>query len=161
MHIEDRVVDGQTIKLYGRAGAIGVLEFNEAGESNFVELKRLRTIRRKNKNGTFAWYNELTLSTGGAILVRLDQTAEDTAHKLNSTENARQIAPSDPDFKRLYAWRADIESINRGVEDSLHINRAHSKGHERQLVNLLGYAIMVNGLALLLHHERSTTVRAA
>jgi hypothetical protein len=32
--------------------------------------------------------------------------------------------------------------------DSLYLGRAHSVGHARQLANLLGYALMVNGLAL-------------
>lgn len=161
MHLEDRVIDGRAVKLFAKGGAVGIAEFNDAGKSSFVELKRLRTIRRANKNGTFSWYNELALPAGGTIMVRLDQSEEDTARKLNRTENARPIPPSDPDFARLYSRRSDIESINRGVEDSLYINRAHSKGHKRQLVNLLGYAIMVNGLALLLHHERATTVQAA
>jgi hypothetical protein len=34
------------------------------------------------------------------------------------------------------------------------LGRAHSKGHKRQLLHLIGYALMVNGLALLLHRNR-------
>jgi hypothetical protein len=43
----------------------------------------------------------------------------------------------------------DPNTINRGVVDSLYLGRAHSLGHARQHVNLLGYALMVNSLALL------------
>jgi hypothetical protein len=61
----------------------------------------------------------------------------------------RPIPPSDPAFARLYARRNDAESINRGVVDSLYLGRAHSVGHLRQHVNLLGYAFMVNSLSLI------------
>jgi hypothetical protein len=57
-------------------------------------------------------------------------------------------ATNDPDFARLYPRRADAESINRNLEDTLWLGRAHSIGHGRQHLNLLGYALMVNGLAL-------------
>ncbi len=39
--------------------------------------------------------------------------------------------------------------------------RAHSLGHARQLVNLLGYALMVNSLALLEHYERRRAILSA
>jgi hypothetical protein len=80
--------------------------------------------------------------------------ADDTARRFNRTENVRPIPPGDPDFARLYPRRLDAESINRGIEDSLWIGRAHSLGHARQHLNLLGYALMVNGLALHRHRKR-------
>jgi hypothetical protein len=39
------------------------------------------------------------------------------------------------------------------IEDALYIGRAPSVGHERQLLNLLGLGLMVNGIAML-HHRR-------
>jgi hypothetical protein len=77
------------------------------------------------------------------------------ARKFNRTENVRPIPRSDPDFHQLYGRRNDAESINRGLVDSMWLGRAHSIGHARQLVNLLGDALMVNSLALAEHHERS------
>ncbi len=68
--------------------------------------------------------------------------------------------PPDPDFARLYPRRNDSESINRNLEDTLWIGRAHSIGHARQLLNLLGYALMVNGLALHRHQRRRTQLAA-
>ena len=44
--------------------------------------------------------------------------------------------------------RPDAESINRGVEDSLYMNRASAKGRRRQLVDLYGYARVVNAVTL-------------
>ena len=65
--------------------------------------------------------------------------------------------PGDPDFTRLYRRRNDAESINRALDDTLFLRRAHSVGHERQHLNLLTYALTVNGLAIHRHcpnHER-------
>ena len=53
------------------------------------------------------------------------------------------------------------EPINRGLEDTLYLNRAHSVGHARQHVNLLGYALMVNSLALHEHRQRQRLASAA
>ncbi len=73
----------------------------------------------------------------------------------------RDRDPTDgPDFARLYSRRNDAESINRNIEDTLWIGRAHSIGHARQLLNLLGYALMVNGLALHRHQRRRTQLAA-
>ena len=65
------------------------------------------------------------------------------------------------DFARLYPRRNDAESINRNLDDTLWLRRAHSIGHQRQLLNLLGYALMVNGLALHRHRRRHPITRAA
>lgn len=97
----------------------------------------------------------------GTITVRLHGNEEDAARNLNRTENVRVIPHSDPDFKRLYSRRNDSESINRGLVDSLYLGRAHSIGDSRQQVNLLGYALMVNSLALLDARERSNPALAA
>jgi hypothetical protein len=76
---------------------------------------------------------------------------EDAARGLNRTENVRATPPGDPDFYRLYARRNDSESLNRLLEDSLFIGRAHSLGRSRQLVDLLGWALLVNSLTLARH----------
>jgi hypothetical protein len=66
----------------------------------------------------------------------------------------RPIAPTDPDFADLFRQRNDAESINRSLEDTMYLRRAHSVGHRRQLVNLLGYSLVVNSLSLLRHRRR-------
>jgi hypothetical protein len=86
--------------------------------------------------------------------VRLHQNDSDTRRGLNRTENVRPIPPDDPDFEALYARRNDAESINRHLEDTLWLNRAHSIGHARQHLNLIGYAICVNAIAVAEHHHR-------
>jgi hypothetical protein len=73
----------------------------------------------------------------------------------------RPIPPSDPDFARLYARRNDAESINRNLEDTLFLGRAHSLGRLRQQVDLIGYALLVNGLTVLRHERRGRLPTAA
>ncbi len=42
----------------------------------------------------------------------------------------------------------DAESIHRGIEDTLYINRATAKGWRRQLAELLGHARLLNATTL-------------
>ncbi|MEO5839507.1 MAG: hypothetical protein ABIQ73_07390 [Acidimicrobiales bacterium] len=83
--------------------------------------------------------------------MRLHADASDANRKFNRTENVRPIQTDDPGVAALFQRRNDAESTNRNIEDSLWIGRAHSLGHRRQTLNLLGYALMVNSLALARH----------
>ena len=117
----------------------------------------MRTHRIKDKTGIFRWYNDYRLPTSlgaGTMTVRLHGTDEDRARGFNRTENVRVIAPAEDSFKRLYSRRNDSESINRGIDDSMWLTRAHSLGHGRQHLNLIGFALMVNSLALRRHRFR-------
>jgi hypothetical protein len=123
----------------------------------FTLLERVRTHRRADKVGTFRWHNDYRLPDGlggTTITVRLHGNDEDTKRKLNRTENLRPIPAGDPDFADLFRTRNDAESINRNLDDKLFLRRAHSVGARRQLVNLLGYALMVNSQTLLEHQAR-------
>jgi len=82
--------------------------------------------------------------------------SDHTKRKLNRTENLRPIPPSDPEVADLFRRRNNAESINRNLDDTLFLRRAHSVGHRRQLVNLLGYALMVNSLTVIEHQARSS-----
>ena len=154
----------RTIELYARGGGVGIGELTERGDLHYTELTRVRTHRNADKSGRYRWYNDYRLPGhlgASVVTVRLHGTPTDTARKLNRTENVRVIPPNDPDFAKLYARRNDAESINRNLDDTLWLRRAHSLGHERQLLNLLGYALMVNGLALHRHRHRHSTALAA
>ena len=160
-HIEDRTInlpDGstQTISLFANDGALGTATLTDTGQRLFTELRRVRTQRNSDKTG-HRWYNTYQLPVhlgGGTIKVRLHGN-DDARRKLNRTENLRPIAQTDPDFKALYRRRNDAESINRALDDSLWLRRAHSIGHERQHLNLITYALVVNSLALHRHRQRS------
>ena len=162
-HLEDRTLtlpDGtqRTISLFARGGALGIATLTDTGEMAFTELPRVRTHRHAGKTH-YRWYNDYRLPDhlgGGTLSMRLHGNAEDQKRRLNRTENLRPIPPTDPDFKALYRRRNDAESINRALDDTLWLRRAHSIGHERQLLNLLTHALMVNSLARHRHAQRSS-----
>lgn len=145
----------ETVQLYAQVGAIGIGELNEEGEVVFCRLERVAVKRRLNRgNGRYRFYVEYRLPAdkgGGNVLVRIDTTPEDTARKLNRSEYVRGIPVDDPDYARLYPRRSDAESINRALDDSLWLRRAHSKGRLRQLFELMGFALMTNALAVYRH----------
>jgi hypothetical protein len=161
-HIEDRTIttpDGEvTISLFAEGGAIGIGVLTDTGARVFVPLDRVRTHRNADKSG-YRWYNDYRLPDhlgGGTITVRLHGNADDGRRRFNRTENVRPIPPTDPDFARLYRRRNDAESINRALDDTLWLRRAHSIGHERQHLNLLTHALVVNSIALHRHRQRSS-----
>lgn len=144
------------VRLLAEGGRIGLGEVTETGEPVFVPLERVRTHRNPDKRGTFRWYNDYRLPErvgGGVVTVRLHANHDDAKRKFNRAENVRQIAPGDPDFEVLYRRRNDAESINRHLDDTLWLRRAHSVGHRRQLVNLITYALGVNGLSMQVHRR--------
>lgn len=151
--VETKTVDGHIVNLYSRGGVLGIGQIDDQGEMHFVELQRIRTHRTKGKDGKYRWYNDYRLPAGGTITVRLHGNADDERRRLNRPENVRPISPKDPDFHRLFRQRNDAESINRGLDDTLFLRRAHSVGHRRQWINLLGFALMVNSLALMEHRK--------
>ncbi|MEJ7801568.1 MAG: hypothetical protein WKF60_13675 [Ilumatobacter sp.] len=154
----------RVVPLYARGGAPGIGRMLDDGSMEFEPLRRIRTHRRADKVGTFRFYNDYELpdDLGGAVItIRLHGNDEDAARKLNRTENLRPIPPGDPDFERIFPLRADAESINRGLEDTLYLRRAHSVGRARQHVNLIGWALMVNSLTRAEHRARPPDALAA
>ncbi len=160
-HIEDRTItleEGtpRTISLYARDGAVGIATLTDTGTKVFTELSRIRTHRNADKGGQYRWYNDYRLPDhlgGDTISIRLHGNGEDENRRFNRTENIRPIAVTDPDFTALYRRRNDAESINRALDDTLWLRRAHSIGHERQHLNLLTHALGVNSLALHRHRR--------
>jgi hypothetical protein len=66
VHIEDKTItlpDGTdtTIRLFARAGALGIAEPTNTGKPSFVPLTRIRTHRNADKNGRYRWYNDYQL----------------------------------------------------------------------------------------------------
>ena len=152
------------VKLFAKGGQIGLAELTDTGDTTFVPLERLRTHRTQSQAGTYRWYNDYRLPIeygAGTVTVRLHGNDEDRARKFNRTENVRPIPPGDPDFERLYRRRNDAESINRHLDDTLWLRRAHSIGHRRQTLNVLTYALGINALALNLHRQRHAPPTAA
>jgi len=100
------------------------------------------------------------LRGAGIITIRLHGTDEDTKRRFNRTENVRPIPPGDPDFARIYPRRSDADSINRHLDDTLWLRRAHSVGHYRQTLNIITYAVGINALASQLHRQQAPPAAA-
>jgi hypothetical protein len=166
--VEAKTVDTlggpREVKLFAKGGQIGLSELTDTGELTFTALERIRTHRTQSQAGTYRWYNDYRLPAdhgAGTITVRLHGNDEDRKRKFNRTENVRPIPPGDRDFERLYRRRNDAESINRHLDDTLRLRRAHSIGHLRQTLNVITYALGINALALHLHCQRHAPPTAA
>jgi hypothetical protein len=164
-HIEDRDVtlaDGTTkrCRIYAEDGAIRLAEFDARGKQVFIPLEKVDVDRKSRRNG-FRWYVTYRIPPifggGGSLLIRADQTRQDEVTGLNRTENVRIIPPPDPEFGQLFGLRQDTESNNRALEDTLYLRRAHSYGNTRQWVDLLGYGLMLNSLAVHLASRQRTS----
>lgn len=132
-------------------GWVSIKELDEIGAPHYRPLELVRLQPHQNKEGGFRWYGYYKLPAeygGKTISVRLHQNEEDARRGLNRTEVLRPIPEGSDDFTRLHVLRADAESINRSIEDSLFINRASAKGWRRLLVDQLGYARLVNAITL-------------
>jgi hypothetical protein len=152
------------VRLYARDGAVGIGALTDTGDLHFTALERARTHRNQDASGKYRWYNDYRLPHhlgSGIVTVRLHGTDDDVRRMFNRPENVRPIPAGDPDFARLYRRRNDAESINRGLDDSLWIGRAHSVGHQRQHLNLIGFALMINSLARARHRKREPAQAAA
>ncbi len=55
---------------------------------------------------------------------------------------------------------ADSESVNRALEDTLYWQRAHSVGHVRQEVDLLGFGLIMSALTQARHRARERQRRS-
>ena len=98
---------------------------------------------------------------GIEVIVRINGNAEDERRGLNRAEHLRAIPPRDPDFARLNARRNDAESINRALQDTLHLGRAHSVGRVAQEADLLGFGLVMNALSWHRHRKRKRIPAAA
>lgn len=166
-HLEDvsvKLPDGRstTLSIFTRDGAAGIKELTEWGDPFFIPLERIKTKRRSGAS-TYRFYNNYKLPPehgGGVLRLRLTGNEEDESRGLNRAERLRAIPPSDPDFQGVFRRRNDVESLNRGIEDSLYWSRAHSVGAVAQEADLLGFALGLNALSRYRHRKREAA-RAA
>ena len=130
--------------------------------SHFTALPRVRTHRNRDKNGQYRWYNDYRLPDRLRApdhhrpppRQRRGRRAEAQPHRERPAHPARRsrlrAALPAPQRRRIHQPHLD---------DTLWLRRAHSIGHARQHLNLLGYALTVNALAL--HRHRGDTRRTA
>ena len=72
-------------------------------------------------------------------------------------DQLRLLPEADPDFAKLYGLRNDAESNNHSYKRTLPGRRAAALGWRRQLLDLAGWAILVNSRAHARHHPGPPT----
>lgn len=131
-HVDTGKGKTERVKIKAVDGMPGVEILNSEGVGEFHPLHRVRIICNQNKgNRKYRLYQEYTLPAllgGASVILRLDGSPTDDGGINARAENLRAIPPGDPDFDILYGRRADIESLNRDIENRLYWNRAHSIG---------------------------------
>jgi hypothetical protein len=157
----------EEVELWTHGGRLCRVEFTDDGTRHLAPLNRTATLIRPNKDGTYRSYvqYEVPDPRGGRSKTHREATCGTTKDKGKSkywrAENIRQVPPGDPDYQRIAGRRSDAESINRHLDDSLYLRRAHSIGAQRQLYDLIAYARTVNALALHRHRKRHARHAAA
>jgi len=154
----------EQVPIHARNGVPGVLDNDEEGDVVFEPLERVR-IQKHGKPGAYRIYQQYRLPERyehREITLRLNQTEADTKRRFKRAENLRPIPPGDRVFEDHFGpKRGDAESGNRQLEDTLYINRAHSVGHLRQQLDLIGFGIMINAIAYGRHRAREGIDRVA
>lgn len=106
--------------------------------------KQVKRVQRA--DGTYRFHLGVTIPCR-----RSNFTIWLSPHARNETDNLpehlRLIPPGDPDFKRIYGRRNDSESFNSQYKRTLLVDRAASVGWERQLFDVLAFAVLQNSLS--------------
>ena len=153
------------VAIHVKDGKPGVYTVNVEGNEVFEGFIPLDVERRRNgASGDFRLYKNYRLPRelgGGTIRLRLFGADGDKNGPNRRPEILRSIPPGTPEFERLYARRADIESLNRWIEDRLYWNRSHSVGYRGTLFDLLCYARLTNAITKGKYRAASTEAYSA
>jgi len=146
--------DEVEVRLIAEGGRIG-WETTEMGEPVFVPLERVRTHRNGDKRGNHRWYDDdrLPERLGGWDCQR--PRAHERRGSSAPVHQGRE-RPADPTWRprsRTLYQRRDAESVNRHLDDTLWLRRAHSVGSRRQSLHLITYVIGVNAMSMHVHHQ--------
>lgn len=107
---------------------------------------RKQVKRACRSDGSYRFHLGITVPCRrGDFALWLSPHATETDETL--PEHLRLLPPDDPDFTRLYGLRNDSESFNSQFKRTLLVDRAASVGWERQLFDVLGFAVLHNSLA--------------
>lgn len=132
LHIENGTVVDVTLADDGTPVVVGT--------STRKQVKRVCRA-----DGCYRFHLGITVSCRrGAFTLWLSPHATESDETL--PEHLRLLPPEDPDFKRLYGLRNDSESFNSQFKRTLLVDRAASVGWERQLFDVLGFAVLQNSL---------------
>lgn len=97
---------------------------------------------RADNGGTFRWYSDYQLPAHlGSRVLTVRLTALTTMRSASAT-GPRTCGRSRPEIRtsrQIFPLPVDAESINRGLEDSLYLRRAHSVSRACRHLNLVDW----------------------
>lgn len=149
-------------------GAVSEIGLDEAGKPVVLaRLDRKQVKRPRRSTGRYHFTIGYDIPCGAGSF-----TAWVTPHALAGEDDHRRadavrvIAEGEDDFTRLYGLRNDSESFNSQLKRTLLVDRAMSLGAQRQLLDVLCYAVVHNAatqyrLRANVTSARPTLLRAA
>ena len=105
----------------------------------------------------------LTVGTIGTILGTHCRSLATERPASQEPHGVGERLRTDMDVDRKHRFESAVADVYEPLQrdDSLWLRRAHSIGHRRQTLNLLTYALGINGLAVHLHRQRHAPPAAA
>jgi hypothetical protein len=127
-------------------GAVSEVGLDDAGApAVLARLVRRQVKRPRRSTGRFHFNVAYAIPCRyGEVLAWITphSTAAEAGHR--QADAVRVIAQGEPDFDRLYPRRSDAEALNRAYKATLPIDRATSLGRNRQLLDVLCFALLHN-----------------
>lgn len=146
-------IDGQrcTHTLHTDNGTIVDVTLADDGTPTIVGRTRHKQVKRSQRaDGTYRFNLAVTVPCPhGEFTIWV--SPHPTKARDTTPEHVRLVPPEDPDFAALYGRRNDAESINSQFKRTLLVDRAVSVGWQRQLFDLLAFAILENSLSHARH----------
>lgn len=135
-----------THQLHIENGTVVDVTLADDGTPVVVGTAVRRQVKRASRSdGSYRFHLGVTVPCRrGDFDLWLSPHATESDHTL--PEHLRLLPPDDPDFKHLYGLRNDSESFNSQFKRTLLVDRAASVGWERQLFDVLGFAVLQNSL---------------
>ncbi len=133
-------------------GALVEIDHDEQGELITVQHAQRRQIKRARRtDGTYHFTLIATIACEHGDIELLVSPHAQRPGDHSRPDQLRLIPAGDDDFAVLYGLRNDSESLNSNFKRTLLVDRATSLGWQRQLLDLLGFGLLTNSLAL--HHH--------
>jgi hypothetical protein len=144
-------------------GAVSEIGLDESGKPVVLaRLDRKQVKRPRRSTGRYHFNVAYDIACDAGSF-----TAWVTPHALAGEDDHRRadavrvIAEGEDDFTRLYGLRNDAESFNSQLKRTLLVDRAMSLGAQRQLLDVLCYAIVHNAATAYRLRAKATEARPA
>lgn len=130
--------------LHTNNGQVVEVAISDDGTPTIIDTTTRKQVRRvRRADGTYRFHLGIHINCpNGNWITWISPHAGGARDTL--PERVRLIPPDDPYFTTLYALRNDAESLNSQYKRTLLVDRAASIGWQRQLIDLLHYAIAHN-----------------